>query len=580
MAELVQAPERERWSAAQTRAQYGAIARLRWRMLLNGFRRKGGTGDLIARIITIPIVGSMMVLPTVAAGWIAWYVAHHNNLEETSFLLWGIFAFTQLLNINLGQPGTTFNPTELIRFPMRLRSYVAIRLFFGLMAPANVVVTVTSLAVAIGLTFALPSLWPFAFLAMLVFAATNVFFTRMLFSWIDRWMSTRRAREVFTALVFTISLSFQYLNVTFNSNLNRHHHGRQVSSERVNAAVHFYHKAEPVLNLLPPGLLGNSLASAYRGAYGAFVLGLAGCALFACAFLGVFMLRMRTEFHGENLSDAANAVSTRKPVAQTAGSGQMPASARASLAAEPEQKLLDFSSTVSAALSKEFLYLRRNSGLFYGMIAPIVMVIIFAGRLTLHQNGWWIFPSALAYTMIGLSPLAYNSFGLEGSGSQFYFLAPAPLRAVFLAKNLIMFFMAVVEGFAVWLIFKFTHQAPSFTILLVAALWTMGTMLLNVTVGNFRSISAPKKINLNRTANKQASPLSALMSIGLLLLATAFGGGVLVMARYLELSGLVPVLAMLVYAALGLTVYVGALRNIDEYALDHRESMFEELCKQ
>jgi hypothetical protein len=39
----------------------------------------------------------------------------------------------------------------------------------------------------------------YAFLALLVFAAANVLFNRMLFAWVDRWLSTRRAREIFTA---------------------------------------------------------------------------------------------------------------------------------------------------------------------------------------------------------------------------------------------------------------------------------------------------------------------------------------------------------------------------------------------
>jgi ABC-2 type transport system permease protein len=314
--------------------------------------------------------------------------------------------------------------------------------------------------------------------------------------------------------------------------------------------------------------------NADRGAYVVCLLETAGCALFACAFLGVFALRMRTEFHGENLSDAANGVSRKQPEQQPA------LSSRALSASEPQQKLLSFSSTVRAAFAKEFLYMRRNSGMFYGMIAPVVMVILFAGKLSARQSGWWIFPVSLAYTMIGLAPLAYNSFGLEGAGSQFYFLAPAPLRAVFLAKNLMAFLMAAVEGFTVWLIFSWKGQPPSFAIILVSIFWVVGTLLLSVTVGNFRSISAPKKINLNRTANKQASPLSALLSIGILLLTTAFGGGILFGARFLELSWLFPVLVMMLYAAAGLIVYIIALGNVDQYALDRRESLFEELCKQ
>jgi len=33
------------WTAAQTRAQYGAISRLRWRIFVNQFKKKGGAGE-------------------------------------------------------------------------------------------------------------------------------------------------------------------------------------------------------------------------------------------------------------------------------------------------------------------------------------------------------------------------------------------------------------------------------------------------------------------------------------------------------------------------------------------------------
>ena len=59
-----------------------------------------------------------------------------------------------------------------------------------------------SLAVAVGIALAAPGLWLYALMAMAVFAATNVLFSRMIFAWVDRWLSTRRAREVFTAIIF------------------------------------------------------------------------------------------------------------------------------------------------------------------------------------------------------------------------------------------------------------------------------------------------------------------------------------------------------------------------------------------
>ena len=52
--------------------------------------------------------------------------------------------------------------------------------------------------------------------AGILFALVNIFFTRMVFSWIDRWLSTRRAREIFTGMIFVVSFGIQYINFTFN----------------------------------------------------------------------------------------------------------------------------------------------------------------------------------------------------------------------------------------------------------------------------------------------------------------------------------------------------------------------------
>ncbi len=94
---------------------------------------------------------------------------------------------------------------------------------------------------------------------------------------------------------------------------------------------------------------------------------------------------------------------------------------------------------VRAVAAKELLYLRRNTGLFYGLVMPLVMVMIFAGRWTVRAgtHGPLIFLSALAYGLLGVFPMSFNSFGLEGTGAQTYFFAPVRLREVMIGKNLL-----------------------------------------------------------------------------------------------------------------------------------------------
>ncbi len=562
-------PSNTHWTSAQTRAQFAAIAHLRWRITVNQFRRKGGAGELAGRIVIYLIATSFALGLMLFTGFMTFMTAQAGRLSRIDLVLWGIFALCQLTNIQLGQPGTVFDPTQLIRFPMRAGTYVAIRLFFGLLSPANILGALLSLAAAVGLTFAIPSLWLYAFTSMTLFAITNALFSRMVFAWVDRWLSTRRAREVLTGFIFVFSIGIQWLNFTFNPAYGHHKH-QPNAMQRIATTLHLYQRAEPIIAIFPPGLITASLLRANHGHIAAFLGFATACAVFALAFFAIFAWRMSIEFRGENLSDAANAVSTKtKPAASLAPapSATQPASSRFALP-----------STIAAVIGKEFLQVRRNTGVFYGMIAPIAFVFIFAGKLATRSNASWVFPAALAYTLMGIAPLSYNSFGLEGAGSQFYFMAPVRLRDVFLAKNLVNFVLAFIEIAAVFAIISYVALPPSPTVIAAAFLWAAATLLLSTTLGNRRSIMAPRKIDLGRTASKQASPLSGLISMGVLLGSSAIGAGFLFLAMYLNALWLL--LPIFLALALGtLLVYLQGLSSIDRYALAHRETLFEELCK-
>jgi ABC-2 type transport system permease protein len=560
------------WTPAQTRAQFAAIAQLRWRITANSFRRKGGAGELVGRIILFLVFAGFAFGLMAFAGSAAWYAATEGDLKGLDIPLWGTFLVCQLANIQLGQPGTVFDPTQLIRFPMRITNYVAVRLFFGLLSPANVIGVLLSLAIAIGVILAIPSLWPYALLSLAVFALTNALFSRMLFAWVDRWLSTRRAREVLTAFIFIASLGFQWANYTFNPSFN-HHNNSAAAFQRITAAIHLYHRAQPFLAALPPGLIASALLAAHQGHPLAFLAYTTGCSLVALIFFAIFAWRMGIEFRGENLSDAANGVAAN--LKRTTPSKLAPTNLAP---AKPESSRFGLRPAVFAVMGKELLQVRRNTGIFYGMIAPIVFVFIFAGKLATRSNASWVFPAALAYTLMGIAPLSYNSFGLEGAGTQFYFMAPAQIRDIFFAKNLINFALAFLEIAAVFAIISYVAIPPSPLIMASTLLWAAATLLVSTTLGNRRSVIAPKKIDLGRTASKQSSPLSSLIAFGVLLGSAAIGAAFLLLAIHLRMSWiLLPLQSGFFIAAI--ILYLRGLRASDTFTLQHREQLFEELCK-
>jgi ABC-2 type transport system permease protein len=298
-------------------------------------------------------------------------------------------------------------------------------------------------------------------------------------------------------------------------------------------------------------------------------------------FLLVFAVRMRTEFRGENLSDAASVstnVKATKVVRVSSAAAVAPVAVDAGEFAVASRARVW--AVVETVLGKEIVYVRRNTGILYGLVMPVVMVVLFASKFASRSTAgsFWVFPAAVAYTLLAICPLSYNSLGMETTGSQFYFMAPVRMRDIFLAKNLLGSFMAVVEVLLIFVIISYVAGLPSLKIALAAMLWAVGTLAVNMIFGNQRSITSPKKVDLQKTMRRQASQVSALIAMAVMMVSSGVAVGVFALCFWLHaMWALVPIFA--VFAAMGIWLYVQSLRTIDRFAMEHREELLLELCK-
>src|SRR5712671_6863356 len=85
-----------RWTAAQSRAQFAALAKLRRCIFRNAFRRKGGGAELAARIILFPILGVVALGPIIGAGFGAYFLVSSGRVALLPLLTWAIFALWML----------------------------------------------------------------------------------------------------------------------------------------------------------------------------------------------------------------------------------------------------------------------------------------------------------------------------------------------------------------------------------------------------------------------------------------------------------------------------------------------------
>ncbi|MEO6805885.1 MAG: hypothetical protein ABI209_07035 [Edaphobacter sp.] len=565
----------QQWTAAQSRAQFAALAKLRWCIFRNAFRRKGGAGELAARVAFLPLIGIAAVGPIIGSGVAGYLLARDGHLALLPLLTWAIFGLWLLVLLNISPPGLNFDINIILRFPISFPRYLAARLVFGLLSAANVIGTFALIGADIGISIAQPSLALWATLLLAIFALANIFFTRMALVWVERWLSTRRAREVFTAVILFGSLGFQYINLNFNPGIqNRNHH----ASTHLPLLIKVFHRIQPLAAFLPPGLTAVSINSYHQSHILPAIAALFGLILFTALFFSVYAWRMQREFRGENLSETAqtNQPATRHSAATPAPHATNPPDI---IPATSRWSTFGLNPTITACLQKEFIYLRRNLNQLYGFIAPIFMVFLFANRMSASGRlGDLVLPVAIAYSVLGVSILSYNALGMDGTGIQLYFIAPARMRDIFLAKNLTGFLLNLIELAIVFAVIAVVAQRPSLLITLATICWLLFATFLNGAIGNLRSLNAPKKIDLNKASRRQASQLSVLLAMGVLVACAGVGFAVFFLANYLGRPWLM-VPALFALAAVAFAAYLAVLNRLDAIALTHRETLAEELCK-
>ena len=539
--------------------QLTAIADLRWRMFLNGLRSKRDKIELVSRIL----ISLVFVLGgfggSIAATGFAWYFVSQNNAEYLAILLWPIFFFWQLFPVM--STAFTNNPdsSELLRFPLTYRSYFLVRLAYGFFDPASALGTVGLIGILLGVSIARPLLFPWALLVLLTFALFNLVLMQTVFAWLERWLAQRRTREVMGVLFILAMLSLQLIGPMMGR-LGRAPHpeiGRAVEiGTRVQA-------------LLPPGLAANAIAQTSHAnpLLGFAFLILLGALTLAIASL--LHLRLRAQFRGENLSEAAV-----RPAIAPAQELQV------------GWNLPGFSQAVAAVFEKEMRYLARSGPMLLTLIMPIFMLLIFRlGPMnSLRQSGSFsrtpdmAFPGAAAYAILVLTNLVFNSFGGDGGGIQFFYASPVTFRQIVLAKNLTHASILIANTAFAWIAVAYLYGAPHLAVSVATLAGLLFATPLNFTVGNLLSISAPRKRDFSTFGRQTASQTTVLVSFGVQIVTVGFGVAVFTIARLYQ-NLWIATLLFLALAAISIPLYIFVLRRLDGIALQRRETLVAELCR-
>jgi len=543
------------------RAQLSAIAELRWRMFVNGLRSKRGKMELVSRII-VTAAFSLGGLGGFAAATVsAWYFVSQGKAEFLAVVLWPIFFFWQVFPVMA--TAFTNNPDsgELLRFPLNYSSYFLIRLAYGFFDPASALGCVGVFGVLLGTTVARPALFPWALLVLLTFAIFNLVLMQTVFAWLERWLAQRRTREIMGVLFILFMLSFQLI-------------GPMMERFDKKPRPELSRAAEIVTQLqavLPPGLAASAIA---QTSHAQFVSGL-GSLLFLAAVttaIGFLLnLRLRAQFRGENLSEAA----ARPTVAQAQG-------------LQVGWNLSGFSQPVAAVFEKEVRYLARSGPMLLTLIMPVFMLLVFRlggkGNALQHQPNFFgrvpdmVFPGAAAYALLVLTNLVFNSFGGDAAGVQFFFASPVHFRQIMLGKNLTHASILLANTALAWIAVSYFYGTPQLAVSIATVAGLLFATPLNFAAGNLLSIYSPKKRDFATFGRQNVSQMTVLASLGLQIVIVAIGVGVFAIAHLYQNLWIASVI-FLGLAAISNPVYVIVLRRMDSIALQRRETLLAELCR-
>ncbi len=540
-------------------SQLTAIAELRWRMFVNGLRSKRGKMELVSRIIVTAAFALGGFGGFAAATGTAWYLVSQGQAEYLALILWPIFFFWQVFPVMA--TAFTNNPDsgELLRFPLTYRSYFLIRLAYGYFDPASALGSVALFGVLLGTGVARPALFPWALLVLLTFALFNLVLMQTVFAWLERWLAQRRTREILGVLFILSMLSFQLIGPAIE-HLGKGPHPEFSRAAQIGAQIQA---------LLPPGIAASAIAQTSHGKLALGSLSLVVLALLTAAISLLLHLRLRAQFRGENLSEAA----ARPKVAQVQD-------------VQVGWDLPAFSPSVAAVFEKEVRYLARSGPMLLTLIMPVFMLVIFRmGPMNpMRQSGAFsrtpdmAFPGAAAYAILVLTNLVFNSFGGDAAGMQFFYASPVTFRQIVLAKNLTHASILVFNTALAWIAVSYLYGTPHLAVSIATVAGLLFAVPLNFTAGNLLSLYSPRKRDFSTFGRQNVSQTTVLASFGVQIVIVGLGIAGFVIARLYQ-NLWIATLLFLVFAAIAIPIYVVVLNRIDGIALERRETLLAELCR-
>ncbi|MGC8548148.1 MAG: hypothetical protein ACP5M4_00495 [Acidobacteriaceae bacterium] len=472
--------------------QYGAVARMRLRMMGHSLRTGRGRFDIFAQLATW---ASYLVIGTVFAGGFgvgAYYTVQKPHLTYFALVLWGLLVMWQLTPIMAISFREEHDLSGLSRYPLGFGAFYILFLFFGFFDLSTIFGFAALSGIVVGIGLARPQLLPVALVGLALFAAFNILLNRAIFAWISRWLAKRRSREMLGVFFLFFVVAMEFINPAI----------RHIDGHVPLPLLLVLKELLPLNALLPPGVINSGMRGVLDSRMVTVFASLAG--LLAWTALPALILgqRLHAQYRGESLSEA-------------------PARASAPARAKTETRAawFDVTGPIAGVIVKEIRYLMRSYQLLYGLVAPLILMLVFTGTREHHAAGTMVTPTrflfllAVFYAFLGLTRLTCNSLGGEGSGLQFYFVSPVPFWKVMLGKNLFHSILLAVEIAVLWVIAVLRGGPPSPGDVLLTLCAMTFIIPANFFAADLIALHMPYRMNFSRLGRAQGATANNLLSL-------------------------------------------------------------------
>ncbi len=499
--------------------QLRALAEMRWRLFVRGMRNDNAKISFALWLTGRIFIVCLGLGAGVLCAFFAYIACDGGTPSLSRIFLFVMLGWQGFALLRESQSGVEL---ELLRFPLRLRTYIALWLSAGALEGLTILGTLAFLGLYIGLLLGHAN--PFrAAAAVLLFLICNLLLSRNVALWMGRLLARRRTRELVLILFSIMGILPRFL------------------------ARMWSHISEAIHRLpLPPAfftaLHGLPPAVAAHAAFGnnSITVPFLGILLWDAALAAALVIGLLRAFRGEHLQEFA------------ASSEPARLATRTSAHAAPSGRI---SNPAVVVAQMEWARLRHGGAAMYGTLAPLLYVALFGLRLARTSLGFWTLPIVAAY--LGLTLRSYNVFGADGPGVQTFMLLPIPLRDVVRGKNLFAASIYIAQLLIAALLVTFVAHRISGPALLFTAIWAAGHMAVNFTIGNNRSIRAPMRVATDRVAfrgRRGGSSGGGWIALVCIFAASLIGGIIVAAATWFHHPWLAPI-AMLPFSAAAILWY-------------------------